>query len=264
MSGEVLYGVNEWIIALVVVVLLLLATEVGYRAGNRVPPGLTDGAKSPVLGISGALFGLLALLLGFTFSMSLSRFEQRKRLVLQEANAIGTAYLRSELLPEPDRSATASLLRSYVDARLDFFNHRASPAEFKAVLDRTAKLQKELWSHAVEVAPKHEQAVTTSLFIQALNEVIDLEAERMAAKQNHVPEIVLLLLLLVAMMAAALVGYSCGLMDRRHSFSTTTMVLLIALVITVIIDLDRPSRGMIRVNQDPMIRLRDSIKNDGN
>jgi hypothetical protein len=263
MSGEVLYGVNELVIALVVIVLLLLATEVGYRVGDRVPPGLTDSAKSPVLGISGALFGLLALLLGFTFSMSLNRFEQRKELVVHEANAIGTAYLRSELLPEPDRSAVAGLLRSYVDLRLDFYNRRDSPAQFNEVIDRTGKVQKELWAHAVEVVPKNDRPVTTNLFIQALNDVIDLEAERMAAKQNHVPEIVLLLLFLVAIMAAVLVGYGCGLMDRRHTFSTTTMALLIMLVITVIIDLDRPSRGMIRVSQDAMIRLRDSMKNDG-
>jgi hypothetical protein len=108
------------VIALVVIVLLLLTIEVGYRMGDRVPRGLTDSAKSPVLAISGALFGLLALLLGFTFSMALNPFDQRKQLVVQEANAIGTTYLRSGLLPEPDRSAVAGLLRSYVDARLDF------------------------------------------------------------------------------------------------------------------------------------------------
>lgn len=262
MQGEWFYEVNELVIALVIIILLLLATEVGYRFGDRVPPGLTDSAKAPVLGISGALFGLLALLLGFTFSMALSRFEQRKQLVLQEANAIGTTYLRAGLLPEPDRSAVASLLRSYVDVRLDFHNLRDDPAQFKTVIDRTEQLQRELWSHAVAAVPKSEPPVTTGLFIESLNDVIDLHSARVAAMNNHVPEVVLVLLFLVAIMAALLVGYGCGLMERRHSLSTTTMVLLIALVITVIVDLDRPSRGLIHVSQERMIKLRESIKND--
>lgn len=262
MSGEVLYEVNELVIALVVIVLLLLATEVGYRVGDRVPLGLTDSAKSPVLGISGALFGLLALLLGFTFSMSLNRFEQRKQLVLQESNAIGTTYLRAGLLPEPDRSAINGLLRSYVELRLDFYDLRGDPARFKDLVDRTEKLQHELWSHAVNVVPKNDPPVTTGLFIESLNDVIDLHAARLAAMKNHVPEVVLMLLFLVAVMAALLVGYGCGLMKSRHSFSTTTMALLIALVITVIIDLDRPSRGLIRVSQDSMIQLQENMKDD--
>jgi hypothetical protein len=262
MRGELLYGVNELVIALVIIVLLLLATEVGYRVGQRVPAGLTDSAKSPVLGISGALFGLLALLLGFTFSMSLNRFEKRKQLVLDESNAIGTAYLRAKLLPEPERSASAGLLRSYVDVRLDFFNQRNDDAQLKDVVERTEKLQRELWSNAVSAVPKTDPPVTMGLFIESLNSVIDLHGARVAAMKNHVPEIVLLLLGLVAIMAALLVGYGCGLMQRRHSFSTTTMALLIALVITVIMDLDRPKRGLIRVSQESMITLQENMKRD--
>ena len=262
MSGELFYGVNELVIAVGVIVLLLLTIEVGYRLGGRVPSGLTDSAKSPVLGISGALFGLLALLLGFTFSMSLSRFEQRKQLVVAESNAIATTYLRAGLLPEPERSAVTGLLRSYVDVRLDFFERRDEPAQFQIVVDRTEKLQKELWAHAVSVTPKSNPPVIADLYIESLNNVIDLHSARLAAMRNHVPEIVLLLLFLVALMAALLVGYGCGLMERRHSFSTTTMALLIALVIIVIIDIDRPSRGLIRVSQESMIRLQGNMKKD--
>ncbi|HEV7473629.1 MAG TPA: hypothetical protein VGN90_06260 [Pyrinomonadaceae bacterium] len=262
MAGELLYEVNESVIAVVVIVLLLLTIEVGYRVGDKVPPGLTDSAKSPVLAISGAIFGLLALLVGFTFSMSLSRFEQRRQLVLEEANAIGTTYLRARLLPEPEATAVAGLLRSYVDDRLNFYNLRNDPAQFKSVIDRTEKLQSELWSHAANVVSKSERPVTTGLFIESLNDVIDLHSKRLAAKENHVPESVLLLLLLVAVTVALLVGYACGLMKRRHSFSTTTMALLIVLVIVAVIDLDRPSRGLIRVSQDSMIRLRDNMKNE--
>jgi hypothetical protein len=262
LTGEVLYGVSEWVIALGIIVFLLLTIELGYRMGDRVPSGLTESAKSPVLAISGAMFGLLALLLGFTFSMSLSRFDQRKQLVLQESNAIATAYLRAELLPEPEATAVAGLLHSYVDARLDFYNLRENQAQFADVIVRTQKLQDELWSHAGNVVRRGERPVTTGLFIEALNNVIDLHSARRAAMENHVPESVLVLLFLVATITALLVGYGCGLMKRRHFFSTTTMALLIALVIIVIVDLDRPRRGLILVGQDSMIRLRDSMKND--
>ena len=259
-SGELLYSVNEWVIALALLGLLLLTVEVGYRLGDRVPPGLPDSAKPPVLAISGAIFGLLALLLGFTFSMALNRYDQRKELVVQEANAIGTTYLRAELLPEPERSAVAGLVRSYVDARLDFFNLRDDQAQFKNVIDRTEKLQGELWSQVANVVQKGDRPVTTGLFVQTVNELIDLHKERVAATENHVPESVLLLLILVALMVAMLVGYGCGLEKRRHLFSTSVMALLIGVVIIVIMDLDRPHRGLIRVGQQSMIRLRDSIK----
>lgn len=261
-SGELLYSVNESVIALVFIVLLVLTIEVGYRMGNKAPPGLSDSEKSPVLAISGAIFGLFALLLGFTFSMSLSRFDQRKQLVLQEANAIGTTYLRSQLLPEGDRTAVGALLRSYVDARLDFFNLRDDQAQFNGVIERTEKLQDELWSHVSVVVGKDDRPVTTGLFIQSLNEVIDLHSERVHAMRNHVPESVLFLLLAVAVMSALLVGYGCGFAKRRHIFSTSIMALLIGTVILVIIDLDRPHRGVIRVDQASMIQLRDSMKKD--
>jgi hypothetical protein len=261
-SGEGLYGVNELVIALVVIGLLLLTIEIGYRVGDNIPPGLTDGAKSPVFAIAGAILGLLALLLGFTFTMSLNRFERRKQLVVQEANAIGTTYLRSELLPGSDRPAVAGLLRSYVDARLDFYNLRDDQAQFRAVIDRTEKLQDELWSYAANVVKKGDRSATTGLFIQSVNEVIDLHAERVAAMENHVPESVLLLLFFVALMAAVLVGHGCGLAKRRHLLSTSIMALLIGMVIITIIDLDQPHRGLIRVDQKSMIRLHDSMKND--
>jgi uncharacterized membrane protein (Fun14 family) len=259
---EVLYGVNELVIALVLIGLLLLTIEMGYRLGDRVQPGLNDSAKSPVLAISGAIFGLLALLLGFTFSMSLGRFDQRKQLVVQEANAIGTTYLRSKLFPEPHRSDVASLLRSYVDARLDFYNLRDDHGQFRNVIERTEKLQDDLWSQVVSVVKKDDRPVTTGLFIPALNEVIDLHAKRVAAMENHVPESVLLLLILVALLAAMLVGYGCGLAKRRHLLSTSIVALLIGIVIIAIIDLDRPTRGLIRVSQNSMSRLHDSMKHD--
>ena len=263
MHGEIFYDVNELVIAVVVIILLLLSIELGFRAARRAPANLTDSAKAPVLAITGAILGLLALLLGFTFQMSLNRFNQRKELVLKESNAITTAYLRMRLLPEPDRTAVAGLLRAYVQNRLDFFNLREDPGQFQTVLSRSRELQQELWSHAISAVQRDDREVTTGLFIESLNDVIDQHSNRISAMENHVPEPVLLLLVAVAIMSALALGFACGLQNSRHFFTTTMMALLITMVIIVNLDLDRPRRGLIRVGQESMIRLNESIKNDG-
>jgi hypothetical protein len=259
MSGELLYGVSLWLIAFVMMALLLLVTEAGFRAGCKVRSRLEETAKSQVGVISGALLGLLALLLGFTFAMAQSRFALRQGLVVEEANDIGTTYLRSRLLPEPYRTEIANLLRQYVDARLDFFQAGADGELLKEAQDRAIQLQNQLWSNAISAVQKDDRMSTTGLFIQSLNNVIDTQEKRLAAMENHVPESVLLLLFIVALVATLGVGYGSGLSAHRNLFTTTMMSLLFMLVITVIIDLDRPRRGWIRVSQNSMIRLQKSL-----
>jgi hypothetical protein len=123
--------------------------------------------------IQAAVLGLLALLLGFTFSMAASRFEARKELVRDETNAIGTTYLRTQFLPEPYKSNAARLLRQYVDTRLELQQFSHIPESLADINVRTAHLQDQLWSEAVAVADRDPRSVPTGLFIQALNEVID-------------------------------------------------------------------------------------------
>jgi hypothetical protein len=262
MSGELLYGASLWVIASIMLALLILVTEAGFRASGKVRSRLEEAAKSQVGVISGALLGMLALLLGFTFAMAQSRFELRQGLVLEESNDIGTAYLRTRLLPEPNQTEAASLLQSYVQARLDFHQGGIGEERMKDARQRTGQLQDQLWLNALNAVAKDDREVTTGLFIESLNDVFDSQAKRLAAMENHVPESVLLLLFIVAMVAALSVGYGCGLGAHRHLFSTTMMSLLIVLVITVIIDLDRPRRGLIRVSQASMIRLQESMSQD--
>jgi hypothetical protein len=262
MSGELLYGVSLWLIASVMLILLVLVTEAGYRAGGKVRSRLEETARSQVGVISGALLGLLALLLGFTFAMAQSRYALRQELVVEEANDIGTTYLRSRMLPEPNKTEIASLLRSYVEARLDFFRAGVDEEQLKEAQNKAIQLQNQLWSNATSAVQKDDRMATTGLFIQSLNNVIDTQAKRLAAMDNHVPESVLLLLFIVALMAMLGVGYGTGLSAHRNLFSTTMMSLLFMLVITVIIDLDRPRRGWIRVSQNSMIRLQESLSTD--
>jgi hypothetical protein len=251
---------NEALVGLVLFVLLLVATEIGFRRGRAVGPILLEASKSQLSTLQGALMGLLALLLGFSFALSESRFETRRHLVLAESNAIGTAYLRSQMLAEPYRTEVAKLLREYVDARLEFFQAGIDEARVKGAIAETESVQRQLWLQALTVAEKDPRPVPTGLFIAPLNDVIDLHAERDAARQNRVPEIVLWLLLIGAIGSMGLAGYGGGVGNRRNLAHTITVSLIIGLVILVTVDLDRPTGGLIKISQQSMIALRQSLE----
>jgi hypothetical protein len=258
-TEELFYDLNLWLIFFISIGAFFLSTEIGFLLGRRAAPKTSDHARSQVGTIQAALLGLLALLLGFTFAMAMSRFDARKQLVLDEANAIGTTFLRAQLLPEPQRREISDLLRRYVNVRLDFYAAGTDDDKLDAASQATAKLQTQLWSIGAALGEKDPRAVTYGLFLQSLNEVIDLHNKRLTALENHVPEIILILLFFVAMVATALIGYGCGLGEVRNFFVTLVASVLIAAVIFVIIDLDRPRRGLIRVSQDRLVELRDSM-----
>jgi hypothetical protein len=239
---------------------LVLFTELGFHLGRRAGRTTSDEARSQIGTIQAALLGLLALLLGFTFAMGMSRYEMRRQLVLDEANAIGTTYLRAQVLPEPQRQELSNLLRQYVQVRLDFYAASADKKKLETANNDTARLQKQLWSTAAALGVKEPRAVTVGLFLQSLNEVIDLHNKRLTALENHVPEIILLLLYFVALVATGLIGYGCGLGGVRNFFVTVVSSILIAAVILVIIDLDHPIHGLIQVSQQRMLELRNSLE----
>jgi hypothetical protein len=259
-SLEFLYRQNEFAVILTAFVLFLIATEIGFRQGRAIAPGLADQSRSQLSTLQTAMVGLMALLLAFSFAMAESRFEARQRLVVDEANAIRTAYLRSQMLPEPYQSEVIKLFRAYVDARLAYFQAGVDPSTLQEAVNTTESVEQKLWSQTVAAAGKDPRSIPIGLFIGALNNVIGLHAERDAARRNHVPEIVLYLLFLVAVVSTGLVGFGCGVGNRRHLPITVSVASLIALVILVIMDLDRPRRGFIEVNQESMINLRNSLR----
>jgi thiamine monophosphate kinase len=164
-----LYNYSLSAIFLVGLAVILGASEVGRRFG--IHSGVRGGDNVSTL--EGAVLGLLALMIGFTFAMALSRFEARRDAVLNEANAIGTTALRARLLPEPQRTEALKLLREYVKIRLDITQRPVSETELMAAIDRSNGLQEALWQQAMAVAAKDNRLVPTGLFIQALNEMID-------------------------------------------------------------------------------------------
>src|SRR6185295_17125674 len=161
MTGTMFSDVNPWLIFLTVLVVLLLAVEMGSWIGLRHRASLDQHGRNNITTGEAALLGLLALLLSFSFSMSASRYDTRRALVLEESNAIGTTYFRARLLPEPHRREVADLLREYVDVRLDFYDAGIDPDKLRQAYEKTDDLQGRLWNHAVAVAEQDTRAVTT-------------------------------------------------------------------------------------------------------
>ncbi len=259
-SDDFLYRQNEVVIVTALFAALLVATEVGYRLGKSASRELGESSTSQISTLQGATMGLLALLLAFSFAMAEARFEARRELVLEESNAIGTTYLRSRMLQDPFKTKIAALLRDYANARLEYYRAGVDPDRLRAALAKSSRLQEELWSQATAVVAKDPSPVPSGLFVQPLNDVIDLYTKRDEARQQHVPDIVFMLLFLAAIGTMALVGHGCGAGQRRNLLHTLTVSLIVSFVILVIIDLDRPRRGMIEISQQTMIAVRDSIK----
>ena len=262
MSDEILYNISSTVIAIGLIIALIAALESGSWLGRKTRARVDDAGKSQANSLQNAVIGLLALLLAFTLSMAINRYDVRRQLVLDEADAIGTTYLRAKMLPAPYAADTANLLRQYVANRLDFFNAGADEARVQAASDQAAKLQQQLWAIAVNASAQDSRSVPIGLYVQTLNDTIDLQAKRLAAFENRVPETVIWLLLGVAVATAGIVGYNNGLGNRRHVVAALILVALIVVIVWAIIDLDRPRRGLITVSQQSMIEVQNFIEHD--
>jgi hypothetical protein len=231
--------------------------ELGFRLGLRVSQD--ESRKGQIGGIQGAVLGLLGLLLGFTFAMAVSRFDARRDLVVKEANAIGTTFLRASLLPEGHAAPVEDLLRRYVELRLKYQPLAGDPVKLAEGLRLSAGIQAQLWEHAA-AASRESPTPIVATFINALNETIDTEGERLAASRNHVPGSVWLLLLFVASIGCFTSSYGAGAQGARSAFSSISLPFLIAVVITLIADVASSRRGFIGVSQQPLIDLQQAIQ----
>jgi hypothetical protein len=212
--------------------------------------------KSLTGSLQASILGLLALLLGFTFSMSMQRFDNRSMALIDEANAIGTVLFRTELLNSESRVKADALLAQYVDLRVDIGQIDLTQSDQRRQYNQQiTRLQQAIWSVAMEATELDPRAVTTGAFIKSLNDMIDAQGKRNALLQMHVPEVVLLLLFLVFIASVGIIGYSSGLGGRRISAPTLLIALLISMIVFIIIDLDRPKRGLIQVNQSLLYEL---------
>lgn len=249
-----------WLIYLVLGLGFWASVEGGYILGEkrqRSTEYVDEGRSSQAGIVLGAILGLAGFLLAFTYSMAGSQFDSRRLLVIDDANAIGTAFLRADYLPEPHRTTSRKLFFEYVAQRDTLFTDVR-----EAQLVRAEGIQQELWLEAAAVARK-EPTPVTSAYIQALNEVIDLHAKRVNVETwLRTPDMVIAMLAMLCVLMMILSGYLLGLRERRYGFPTVAMIFTYATVFLLVVDLDRPARGLFSVDQAPMVQLRDSIQRD--
>lgn len=258
-----MYNQSSVLITTILFLCLVIALEAGYRIGRSSQKSVNEESKSHVNAIQASLLGILALLIGFTFSLALQRYDSRSEAVVDEANAIGTTYLRAQLLPGSIRNEVQVLLRDYLDVRIQEGTIPLSnKAERQALLMKAAQDQDALWNYALQAAEEDKSPVTSGLFIQTLNEMIDSYGRRNAALTRHVPEVVLFLLFGTFLLTWGIVGYASGVAGHRVSFAAYIMLVLIVLIIFIIIDLDRPRRGLIEINQASLTELQAVIEAD--
>jgi hypothetical protein len=257
---EFMYDISSITIAVTMFFSMALVIELGYRLGRWSQARSDEIQRSHTGAIQGSLLGILALLLGFTFSIALNRHDSRSEAVVNEANAIGTTLLRAQLLPQEQGESVRKLLQQYTDLRVQASAvSTVDEADRDVLLARTAAIVNELWALARAAAMQDPNPVTTGLFIQSLNEMIDSFGRRDAALARHVPETVLFLLYGTFLMTSCVVGFTAGLTGHRTSFVTYIMIGLIVVLVFIIVDLDRPRRGLIQVNQHSMLVLQQSL-----
>jgi hypothetical protein len=257
-AGQLFDYLPLWALFVVTIVVVSLAVEGGFRLGRYRGHRPEHEQEAPVGSMVGATLGLLAFMLAFTFGLGASRFDTRKQLVLDEANAIGTTYLRAALLPEPERTKIRNLLREYVDVRLP--KGVLTYEKINQAIVRSEELQGQLWSQAVAMSEKTPNSVIAGLFIQSLNEVIDLHSKRVTVGlRNRIPGSIWVALYVVTVFAMVAMGYHTGLTGRRSLVANIAIILSFSAVILLIADLDRSQEGLLKVSQQAMIDLQKEL-----
>jgi hypothetical protein len=238
-------------VLILIAIFLLVTFEIGYRVGRWWQIRTPEETEGPTDTFVASILALLAFLLAITMGMASDRFDTRRALVLNETNAIGTTYLRAGYLPEPYGDRSRALLREYVPLQINTDDRQRLAAN----LVRSEAIQAELWA-MVEQMARTESSDVFALYIESLNEVIELHTTRSTSiVYGRVPETVEMLLIVGAGLSLAIVGYGAGLTRRRGLLSAVVLIVVLSAVLTLDTDLDRPREGFLKVSQQPLIDL---------
>ncbi len=253
--------------AVVLFVIACLATlacvEIGRRLGRR--DFVADETARPAgLGtVETVAFGLLGLLLAFTFSGAAARFDMRRAQIVEEANDIGTAWLRLDLLPQAAQPKLRDAFRRYVDSRLETYRAVADSdlAAARAAYVRSGVIQNEIWAGAV-AACREAPSQATIVLLPALNAMIDITTTRMAATDMHPPKIIYAVLAVIALVCSLLVGYQMGASAARSWLHVAGFAVILAFTLYVILDFEYPRLGLIRIDDFDkfLVQVRASMK----
>lgn len=235
--------------------------EGGYRIGRKASAGEPHRSHEGIGTIEAAVFALFGLLLGFSFAGATSRLDARRHQIVREANAIGTAYLRLDLLPTDEQPGMRRLFRQYLDARLGMVARLPDVTAADQELARAERIQHEIWTRAVGVSRAGPTDNAARLLVPALNEMMDLTTERSIALHTRLPALILWLLISLALMSGLLAGYAMAKRQRRSLLHGLVYAAFTAATIYAVLDLDNPRSGLIRLDaaDQALVKLRNSI-----
>jgi hypothetical protein len=253
----VFFRLSTWELGLIVAAVVLGFVVLGYLAGRLLRAHM-ETLREPVGIVQGALLAIVGLVLAFGLSLALGRYDSRRAAVVDDANTIGTTYLRAQTLSEPTRTRSLELLKRYTDASLQLSEAVPTTAKFRQAIAKEDGIQRQLWGLAGNALKGAPQDSAPRLYVETLNEMIDQQTVRVAALNNRIPNAVLALEVLGTAIAFGLLALYTAL----HGRGATTVFLagaLVTVLLLVIFDLDRPTRGLIRVPDAPLVALRASM-----
>jgi hypothetical protein len=228
---------------------MVFLLELGRRFGQAKFNADPEGSQKGITAIEGSVFGLLGLIIAFTFSGALTRFDGRKQLITREVNSIGTAYLRIDLISVEDQPKMRELFRNYLDSRLERAQEVDDTADVNAIIRKTARIAGEMWHLAVISCQKPNASVdATKLLLPAMNEMFDIATERFVATKTHPPLVIFYLLSAMCLLSAFLAGYGMSGAKGRKFMHMVIFAFIMAITVYVIIDIEYPRRGFIRVD----------------
>jgi len=249
-----------WVIFIISAIIVLIAIEAGYRLESFTSSRRKDKDKIPIGTIVQSTLGLLAFVMAFTFGVAAERFNDRRVLIIEEANAIGTTFLRADFLPDTNRFAVQNLLREYLDERLQLHRDVSKTSNKLALIAQAIKrsehVQDLLWAQAIAVGKAKLDSNVFALFTESLNETINLQRNRVSASlYARLPDMIWVSLFLLMFLGMAGIGYEFGEANARSWTATAIASFSFALVVLIIADLERPTEGFLVASQQPLFDL---------
>lgn len=252
-----LFNLPTWLLALLLAIILVGSAVGGLLVGQRLRR--TEGKVSESFGVlQGALIAFVGLILAFGLSLAVGRYEARRAAVVDEANTIGTTYLRAQTLSEPVRTQSLDLLKRYTDAEIQLSHARPGSEQAAETIATASALQRPLWRLATQAVHEQPTATAPKLYMETLNEMFDAQTVRVSGLANRVPAEVLLIEILGAGVALALLGLHVGVLGRGV-VPLMLAALMVTLLLFTILDLDRPTRGFITIPDTALAGVRASM-----
>lgn len=240
---------------------VLACMRIGWRIGRKRLQSLGEDGQAGLGALDGAVFGLMGLLIAFTFTGAATRFDARRSLVTQQVNAIGTAWLRLDLLAEPEREKARDGFRRYVDTQIEIVGNSGNDDAVSAGMARLSSIQQEIWANLIHAVRSDKTLPLTQAVLPPANEMFDLSTTRFMAAQQHPPIAVFLMLGALVLVSGLLAGYGMAKAERQSTLHLFGFAAIMALSVYIILDIEYPRLGLIRIDSfdQAIIELRQSM-----